>query len=136
MACSGCRGAKRFRTLGAGADAAQVIVAVDAGGVAVGEGDLNGVVADGGSLLRARLGLEHRQSRCGGGVRASRSALSDPLVVASGTRAFFAKIREIIMAGMTIGPGDVDAGSASHMNFYGAGFFSGVDGNGHELVHS
>jgi hypothetical protein len=39
------RSAKGFGAFGARADVAEMVVAVDAGGVAVGEADLNGVVA-------------------------------------------------------------------------------------------
>src|SRR2546427_12588725 len=49
------------------ADGAQVVVAVDAGGVAVGEIDLNGVVAYRRGGLGLGLGLEHGQH---GGCRA------------------------------------------------------------------
>ena len=48
-------------TFGAGTDVAQMIVAVNAGGVAIGEADLDSVVTHHGSGLGARLGLEHRQ---------------------------------------------------------------------------
>ena len=44
---------------GTGADSAEVVVAVDAGGVTVGEGDLDSVVAYGGSGFGAGFGLEH-----------------------------------------------------------------------------
>src|SRR2546422_839849 len=52
------RRAKGFGALGAGTDVAEMVVAVDAGGVAVGEADLNGVVAYLSGALGARLGLE------------------------------------------------------------------------------
>src|SRR6266436_8357724 len=129
-------GAEGFGAVSAGANAAEVIVAVNAGGVAVAEGDLNGVIADLRGGFRARLGLEHRESGGGDGTGTGKGALSYPLVIASGTGAFLAKISEIVVTGMTIGPGNVDPSAAGHMNFYGGGFFSGVDGNGHELVHS
>ncbi len=54
-------GAKGFGAFGAGADVAEMVVAVDAGGVAISKADLNGVVAHLRSGLGARLGLEHRQ---------------------------------------------------------------------------
>jgi hypothetical protein len=53
--------AESFGAFGAGANVAEVIVAVDAGGVAIGEAELNGVVAYHCGSLCARLGLEHRQ---------------------------------------------------------------------------
>ena len=74
---SACRGVTEgLGAGGAGADGAEMVVAVDAGGVAVGEGDLNGVIADSGSLLCARLGFEHRQRGGGSGARAGKSAFS------------------------------------------------------------
>ena len=56
-------GAEGFGAFGAGADVAEVVVAVDAGGVAIGEAELNGVVAHHCGSLGARLGLEHGQDR-------------------------------------------------------------------------
>ena len=44
-------GAEVFGALCAGADAAEVVVAENACGMAVGKGDLDGVVADGGGLF-------------------------------------------------------------------------------------
>jgi len=130
---SGSRGAEGFGAVGAGADAAEMIVAVDAGCVAVAEGNLNGVIADLRGSLRARLGLEHRQRGSGGVTRAGRSALSDPLVIASGAGTFLAKISEIVVAGVTIGPRNVDAGAAAHMNFHRGGLFAGIKGDGHRV---
>lgn len=126
--------AEGFGAFGAGADAAEVVVAVDAGGVAVGERDLDRVVADGGSLLRAGFGLEHRQGRGGGGTRAGVCALSYALVIASGAGTFLAKIGEIVVAGVAVGPDDVHAGAAGYVDLYAGGLLSRVDGNGHDSV--
>ena len=129
-------GAEGSGALGAGADGAEVVVAEDAGGVAVGEGDLDGVVADGGGLLRAGLGFEHGESRGRNGPRpgAGVGALSYPLVIASGAGAFVAEIGEIVVAGVAVGPDDVHAGAAGYVDLYAGGLFSCVDGNGHDSV--
>ena len=57
------RRAKGFGALGAGADVAEVVIAIDAGGVTIGEADLNGVITNLRCGLGARLGFEHRQRR-------------------------------------------------------------------------
>jgi hypothetical protein len=125
------RCAKGFGTVGTRADAAQVIVAENTGGMAVGKRDLDGVVADRGCCLRARPRLEHRQSSCGRRARAGKGALSYPLVIASGAGAFVAKISKIVMTGVTVGPGDVDTRAAGDVNFYRRRFFAGIKRNGH-----
>ena len=60
---TGSSGTERFAALGAGADVAEMVVAVDASGMAVGEADLDGVAAYLRSGLCARLGLKHGQRR-------------------------------------------------------------------------
>src|SRR5258707_13076914 len=94
-----------------------MIVAVDARSVAVAKGDLNSVIADLRGHLRARLGLKHRESCCGGGPRTGKGALSYPLIVASGTGTFLAKISEIESTRVTIQPGNIHAIAAAHINF-------------------
>lgn len=79
-----------------------MIVAKDAGSVAVGKRYLNRVIADRRGRLRARLGLEHRQCGRRNRARSSESTLSYPLVVTRRARTLFAKVREIIMARMTV----------------------------------
>ena len=64
-------GAKCSCAIRTGADGTEMVVAEDAGGVAVGERNLYGVIADLGGGFGAGLGLEHRQCRggswpCGG----------------------------------------------------------------------
>src|SRR5258708_5598839 len=125
-----CR-AEGFGALAAGADAAEVVVAEDSGGVAVGESDLYGVIADFGRGFGAGLSLEHRQRRGGSWPCGGKSELLDPLVIASGAGALVAKIREIVMTGVTVGPSNVDAGAAGYMNFYRSGLFAGIDRDGH-----
>jgi hypothetical protein len=123
--------AKGFGAFGAGADAAEVVVAEDSGGVAIGEGDLDGVITDCGGGLRARLGFEHWQGCCGGRPSGGESGFSDAFVVAGGAGTLFAEIGKIVMTGMAVGPGDVDAGAGRYVDLYGGGFFAGVDGDGH-----
>ena len=125
------RGAEGFGTVSTGTDATQVIVAKDARGMAVGKSDLDGIVADRRGSLRARLRLEHRQSgrRCR--TRAGEGALSYALVIASGAGTLVAKISEIVVAGVTIGPDNVDTGAAGYVNFYRGGFFAGIKRDRH-----
>ena len=52
-------GAEGSGAFGAGTNVAEVIVAVDAGGVAIAEAELNGIVANDRGGLGARFGLEH-----------------------------------------------------------------------------
>ena len=124
FARSGGRGAESFGAVGAGADSAKVIVAEDAGCVAVSKGDLNGVIADCGSRLRAGLRFKHRQRGGGSGSSAGESALSYPLIIAGGAGTLFAKIREIVVTCVTVRPGNVDAGPAGYVNFYAGRLFS------------
>jgi hypothetical protein len=109
--------------LGARADGAEVFVAEDAGIVAIVEVDLHGVIADLRGGLGADFGLEHGQGRRGHGrgfgACAAMLLFLVALLVAGGAGAFFAKIREIVMAGVIVGPGDVHTCSAGDVNFYG-----------------
>ena len=69
-----------------------MIVAIDAGGVAVGEADGDGVAAYLRCGLRSRLGLEHRQRGEGGtpwSCRSGEGFFLAAFVVARGARAFF-----------------------------------------------
>ena len=109
-----------------------MIVAEDAGRVAVGKRDLNGVVANRRCRLGARLRLKHRQRGGGSGSSGGDSALSYPLIIAGGAGTLFAEIREIVMTCVTVRPGNVDAGPAGYVNFYGGWFFAGIDWNGHD----
>jgi hypothetical protein len=121
---------------GAGADGAELVVAVYAGGVAVGEGELDGVVADGVGGFGGGLGLEHGQGGGGGWARGCEVRFFLALVVAGGAGAFFAEVVEIVMAGVAVGPGYVYAGTGGNVDFYGGGFFAGVYGRGHGIGDS
>ena len=52
-------------------------------------------------------------------------------VVTGGAGAFVAEIGEIVMAGVAVGPSDVDAGAGGDVDFYGGGFFPLIDGGRH-----
>ena len=126
------RGAEGLGAVRAGANTAEMIVAEDAGRVAVGKRDLNGVVANRGRRLRARLRLKHRQRGGGSGSSAGYSALSYPLIIAGGAGTLFAKIREIVVTCVSVRPGDVNTGAAGYVNLYAGRFFAGIDWNGHD----
>src|SRR5256885_4458177 len=126
-------GAKDFGAFTAGADVAQVFVAVNSGGVAIIEGDLDGVVADRGGCLRARLGLEHGQRRGGSWTGGSQGALFLSLIVASCTGALFTQIDEIVVAAVAVGPSDIHAGPARDVDVDAGGVFASLDGDRHAV---
>src|SRR6266481_6180822 len=133
VARSGGGGAEGLGAVRAGADTAEMIVAEDSGCVAVGKRDLNGVVANRGGRLRARLRLKHRQRGGGSGSRAD-SALSYPFIIAGGAGTLFAKIREVVVTCVSVRPGDVNAGAAGYVNLYAGWLFAGIDWNGHDWL--
>src|SRR5713226_8872004 len=99
-------GAVRART-----DRTQVVETIDAGGVAVGELNLNGVVTHRFGGAGAGLGLEHGQrnrSRSGTGV-ACEGGFFPALVITERAGAEVAQVHEIVMAGVAVRPGDVHA---------------------------
>src|SRR5258708_28340858 len=124
------RGTEGFGTVGAGANTAEMIVAEDAGRVAVGKRDLNGVVANRGRRLRARLRLKHRQRGGGSGSSAGDGALSYPLIIAGGAGTLFAEIREIVVTCVSVRPRDVNTGAAGYVNFYPGRLFAGIHWTG------
>ncbi len=128
------RGTEGLGAVRAGANTAEMIVAEDAGRVAVGKRDLNGVVANRGRRLRARLRLKHRQRGGGSGYSAGDSALSYPLIIAGGAGTLFAKIREVVVTCVSVRPGDVNAGAAGYVNLYAGRFFAGIDWDGHNWL--
>src|SRR5580704_7580749 len=125
--------AERLGAGGAGADRAEMIVAIDARGVAVGEGDLNGVVADRGGGFGAGLGFEHGEHRGGGWTRSREGGLFPALIVTGGARALISEVVKVVVACVAVGPGDVHAGSAGDVDFHAGGFFARVYGSGHEI---
>jgi hypothetical protein len=125
------RRAEGLSAVGAGTNAAKMVVAEDAGSVAVGKCDLNGVVANRRGRLRAELRLKHRERGGGSGAHARASALSYPFIIARGARALVAKVREIVVTRVTVRPGNVDPGAAGDVNFYAGRLFSRIDWQGH-----
>src|SRR6266403_1518988 len=128
------RGAEGLGAVGAGANTAEMIVAEDAGRVAVGKRDLNGVVANRRCRLGARLRLKHRQRGGGSGSSGGDSALSYPLIIAGGAGTLFAEIREVVVTCVSVRPGDVNTGTAGYVNFYAGRVFAGIDWDGHDWL--
>ena len=124
--------AKRAPAFLARAKSAEVIVAEDSGGMPICETDLNSVVADLGGGLRAGFRLKHGQEGRREEIRGGRHRIFfRALVVACRTGALIAKVGEIVVAGMAVGPGDVDTRAGFYVDFYRGGFFSLIDGYGH-----
>src|SRR5207248_11312403 len=82
--------------------------------------------------LRARLRFEHWQHRRRSRSRCERleGRLLGALVVAGGARAFVAQVRKIVVAGMSVSPGDVHARAARYVNFDAERLFPGIEGSG------
>lgn len=80
----------------AGADFAKMVEAVDAGCMAVGKFNLDGVGADGSGGARRDFWLEHGQS--GGTGRGTGSLVPAVTLSARRARAVFAEIWKIVMA--------------------------------------
>src|SRR5580700_4302280 len=99
-----------------------MVVAVNAGGVAIRKGDLDGVVADRRGGSGAGFGLEHRQGGRGSWASGREGMFFLAFVVAGGARALIAEVGEIVVAGVAVGPGDVHAGTRGDVDFYGGGF--------------
>ena len=97
-----------------------MLVTEDAGIVAVVKIDLYGVVADLGGGLGANFGFVHGQHgrREGRGFGGVVLLVLVALFIASGAGAFLAKIGEIVMAGVRVGPSDIHARAAGDVNFY------------------
>ena len=124
--------AERSCALVTGADTAEMVVGVDAGGVAVGKRDLNGVIPYLRGGFGARLGLEHGQrGRRGHSRRRPEGCFFVALVVARRARALVAQIREIVMARVSVCPGNVHTGATRNVNLDASRFFSRVDGCRH-----
>ena len=104
-------GAKGRSTFGAWAYGAEMIVAEDSGGVAVIEVDLYRVVTHLSRGLSANFGFEHGKRRRRNYCRSHARVLMllFPFFIAGSARAFFPQVGEIVVAGVLVGPGDVDA---------------------------
>jgi hypothetical protein len=114
-----------------GADGAEMVVAVDAGGMAVGERELDGVVSDGVGGFGGGLGLEHGENGGRSRTRGGEGGFLFALVVAGGAGTFVAEIGEVVVAGVAVGPGDVHTSAGGDVNFYAGGFFSWIKRSGH-----
>src|SRR2546429_8214393 len=110
-----------------------MVVAVDAGGVAVGEANLNGVVAYLRGSLGARLGLEHWQ--CGRRLESRTHLANEGLllsrVVAGGAGTLVAQVSKLVTAGVAVGPGDIHARAARNVNLDTCWFFPRIEGSWH-----
>ena len=127
----------------AGADHAEVFVAVDAGFMAVCEFELNGVIADGFGVAGFGLGLKQGQNRrpqrqrsLGGGMGSSSRwmtcgrrfgfGFASAVVFAIGAGAEFAEIGEIVMARVAIGPDYVHARAGGDVDLDALGLLANV----------
>src|SRR6266850_496989 len=117
-----------LHALKAGANRAQMIVGIDAGGVAVGKRNLNCVVPYLGSGGSARSGFEHgERGRGSEGRRCSGEGFFlFPLVIAGSAGAMVAEIGKIEMRDMAVGPGDVHTRVGGDVNFYAGWFAAGT----------
>jgi len=109
---------------------------VDAGRVAIGKFDLDGVAADGGGALSGDAGLEHGQQRGGSDGRAGRShvRLFLTLVIAESAGAVVAQVGKVVAAGVTVGPGDFHALARGDAYFYIRGLLARILRYGHSLI--
>src|SRR5262249_49505587 len=124
----------RGSAIGARTDGAEMIVRVDAGGMTVGERDLDGVVPYRGGGLGFCLGLEHGERRELRAGRRGQFVLLVALFVAGGARAVFADVGEVVVARVAVCPGDVDASVGGDVDFDGGRVAEIVERNGHEIA--
>jgi hypothetical protein len=110
-----------------------MVVGVDAGRMAVGERDLDGVVPYLGCGGGSCFWLEHRKNRGRGKGRRSfgERFFLGAFVVAGGAGAVVAEIGKVEMRDMAVGPGDVYAGVCGDVDFDARGFTAGMERNGH-----
>jgi hypothetical protein len=118
------RFAKSLCALFAGTNRAQVVIAVDAGGMTVVECDLEGVIPHLRGGIGPGLWLVHRQQRRSRKIQPSSGFFFAPLVIACSTGALLAQIRKIEMAAVTIGPCDIHARRSFHMDSNGRWFLA------------
>lgn len=116
----------------AGADGAEMVVAVDARSMAVSERELDGVVPNSVRGFGGGLGLEHGENSGRSRTRGGEGGFLFALVVAGGAGAFVAEVSEVVVAGVAVGPDDVHASAGGDVNFYAGGLFARVDGSRHE----
>lgn len=116
----------------AGANLAQMIKTIDARGVSVGELDLNSIGSNGRGCSSSHLRLVHRKSRRWAGATMIGAALFMAFS-ARCARTVFAQIRKFVMAGMSVGPGNVDARSRRNVNLHINWLFPNVQWQRHKL---
>src|SRR5262249_53872591 len=105
----------------------QLAVAVNAGGVTVGEFNLQGVIAERLGGAGAYFRFVHRKDTCRGWrVGHSGCLFFPPQVVAGRAGAFIAEESKIVMATVSIGPGDIQPGAGGDMHLHVSGFFAWV----------
>jgi hypothetical protein len=105
------------RAIVARADGPQVVEGEDAGGMAVGEINLDGIVANSLRRPRAGLGLIHRQHTRSDWTRRART--------------FFPQIHKVVVARMSIAPCNIHTFAGGNVNFYAGGLFARVDWRWH-----
>ena len=110
-----------------------MVVTIDSRGMTICEADLDGVIAHLRGGLRAGFGLEHGQSWRGKiqGRCNRRRFFFRAFFVAGGAGALFAQVSEVEMAGMAVGPDNVDTRAIADVDFDAGGTFALVDGRGH-----
>src|SRR5882724_2988905 len=129
-------GAEGGGAVWAGADGAKVVVGVQAGVVAVGEVELDGVGADLVGGLGFGFGLEHgeRVGRSEGRGSADEGVFFGAFVVAGGAGAFFAEVGEIVVGLVAVSPSDVESGAGGDVDLDGGGFLAEVSGDRHRKI--
>lgn len=124
-------GAEIARARFARADFAEVIKAENAGGVAVGELDLDRVAPHGSGGACGDFRLEHgKNGRAASGFRFE-PAVFFALFAAGGAGTVFAEVHEIVVASVGVGPDDVHAFTGGDADFYVHGLFAQIERNGH-----
>ena len=110
-----------------------MFVTIDAGGMTIRKADLHGIVAHDRCRLRCGLRLEHRKRRkCVGGRRRSGEGFFfAALIITCSAGTLFAQIRKIVVAGVAIGPGDVNSRASFDVHLHGRRLSSRIDWNRH-----
>ncbi len=124
------------RAIVARADGPQVVEGEDAGGMAVGEINLDGIVANSLRRPRAGLGLIHRQHTRSDWRRCARrrgwlGGFLVALVITRRARTFFPQIHKVVVARMSIAPCNIHTFAGGNVNFYAGGLFARVDWRWH-----
>src|SRR5580704_6537002 len=110
--------AKRFGAFLARTQGAKVGITENPRRMAVIETDLDCVIADLRGCLRAQFRLVHRQKRRSWKFLRRMRFFLFPFVVASRTGTVVSEKGEVKMAGVAVGPPNVDTRSRFHVDFY------------------